>query len=69
MTGHWPQIFGIIIGMNMAFVGYVVAFLVGRPLRGRTTPAAATTKSYRIPGLVILAGGLGYALISLFQIL
>ncbi len=69
MTAHWPQILGIIIGMNLAFAGYVVAFLVGRPLRGHAGPAPRSTTYLRIPGLVILVGGVGYALISLFQIL
>lgn len=69
MNAHWPQILGIIIGMNIAFAGYIVAFLAGRPLRGRAAAAADAQPYFRIPGLIILAGGIGYTLFSLLQIL
>jgi len=69
MSAHWPQILGIIIGMNIAFAGYVIGFLAGRPLRGRAAGTADTTLYFRIPGITILVAGLGYAVVSLIQIL
>ncbi|OYY75617.1 MAG: hypothetical protein B7Y43_18705 [Sphingomonas sp. 28-62-20] len=66
MTPAWSPILGIIIGLNIVFVGFVMAFIVPKP--ARTPHNLRTWLGWKRPGYVLIVAGIGYAALSFIAI-
>ncbi len=65
------DLFGVIIGLNIVYGGWVVGFIAGSPkgLSAGTPPAPADRAGRRAMGLALIALGAAYSLFSLYRLL
>ncbi len=56
-------IFGIIIGLNLVFAGFVMAFIVPKPVKAPHN--LLTWLGWKKPGYLLIAAGTLYAALSL----
>ena len=62
MTPAWAPIFGMIIGMNLVFAGFVMAFIVPKPAAPPRT--ILSWVGWKVPGYLLIIGGVAYAAIA-----
>lgn len=63
MTPAWAPIFAIIIGLNLIFAGFVLAFIVPKPVHAPHN--LLTWLGWKKPGYLLIAAGIAYPVLSL----